>query len=318
MKKIILFLIFASNLYFCQEEDKDIYAKAGLPTPIDLPNDINLNVYTDDIERQVKGYSNDMPSNPNIPSLSIKEEPISRTREYVNNLRRNTQSSLSNNSLGQNNTLAEISRNSNRKINISGGWAKKSDVNSSESDAENQSSSEVNISDGYNSNSSITLIFMIFLILNILLCYFIALKLGKTRKIGFWWCFIAGICLSPFGGVLVALLTPSLKSNDINNRLSISKSNDYRKIIVTGGGQSEMRKFIRSLFKKLEDEIRKEDSYLSNEQMRKRIIEMIYNISQDLLYPDISKFQIKYTISSSSEVRQIIDEEIARAIVMLS
>lgn len=145
-----------------------------------------------------------------------------------------------------------------------------------------------------------------FLLLNILLCYFIALKLGKTRKIGFWPCFIAGLFLTPLGGVIIALLTPSLENN-----------NHSRKIIITGGGQSEMREFVRNMFKKLESEIRRNESYLSNAQIRERIIEIIYNVSQDLLYTDISKFQIKYKISAS-EAKQVIDEEISRHIIMLN
>ena len=57
---------------------------------------------------------------------------------------------------------------------------------------------------------------IIALILNILLSYFIAKKLGETRTIGFGWCFIACLFLSPLGGVIVALLFPSIHSRKID------------------------------------------------------------------------------------------------------
>lgn len=98
---------------------------------------------------------------------------------------------------------------------------------------------------------------------------------------------------------------------------SKKKNDNTRKIIVSNGGEPEMREFIKSMFKKLENEVRNNESHLSTTQMSERIIEVIYNTSHDLLYPQISKLQIKYNISAS-ECKQVIDEEIARSIVMLN
>ena len=78
-----------------------------------------------------------------------------------------------------------------------------------------------------------------------------------------------------------------------------------------------MREFIRTAFKKIESEIRKNESYQSNSQMRERIIEVIYNISKDSLYPEVLKFKIKYEISES-EAKQVIDEEFLRYVIMLN
>ena len=110
------------------------------------------------------------------------------------------------------------------------------------------------------------------------------------------------LIFTPLGKLLFALFK--------NNR------KNYNKIIVTNGGESEMREFIRTAFKKTEEEIRKNESFLSNSEMRERIIEVVYNISKDLIYPQISKFKIKYKISEA-EARQIIDDEIIRFIIML-
>ena len=117
MKKIILFLIFSSNLYFCQEVDKDIYAKAGLPTPINLPTQTEQPSVSASIEKadmMMGGYSDGIPYNPNIPSPSIQREPISRTREYVNRLRNNTLLSFAN---SEGDTFSKIINEQNSKIN---------------------------------------------------------------------------------------------------------------------------------------------------------------------------------------------------------
>lgn len=110
------------------EEDNNLYAKAGLPTPIDLPTQTELPSVSASIEKadmMMGGYSDGIPYNPNIPSPSIQREPISRTREYVNRLRNNTLLSFAN---PEGDTFSKIINEQNSKIDITGGWAKKSDA----------------------------------------------------------------------------------------------------------------------------------------------------------------------------------------------
>ncbi|MEC5395784.1 hypothetical protein [Bergeyella sp. RCAD1439] len=210
MKKTILFLIFSSNFYFCQEVDKDIYAKAGLETPIDLPNLTYLptaDILTEESEMFMKGYSNTVPFIPNLPSVKIENEPVSRTREYVNRLRSETLTSFANPNGGGRDALSEIIDEQHKKVNLSGGWAKRTDaydklnngeytpkykyympgvdndaLNASESDVETQSPIEVSISDEHTNNSSnnLTLIFITFLIVGIIV--FIIKKLKKNNQ----------------------------------------------------------------------------------------------------------------------------------------
>lgn len=185
MKKITLFLIFSSNLYFCQEVDKDIYAKAGLPTPIDLPTQTELPSVSASIEKadmMMKGYS-DSPPKPDFPKFpewmhkqppTLKDnskeiekitERIRRNTaelEYINKLRRDSLLR----EINGGDTFQKIIDEQNSKIDVSGGWAKKSDIENSESDVETQSPIEVSISDEHNNSSNnLTLIFMIFLVI---------------------------------------------------------------------------------------------------------------------------------------------------------
>jgi hypothetical protein len=119
------------------------------------------------------------------------------------------------------------------------------------------------------------------------------------------------------GIFFLIIIAPTVRSLLGKNKHYNRKHIDKRNIIITGGGQSEMREFIRTAFKKIESEIRKNESYQSNSQMRERIIEVIYNISKDSLYPEILKFKIKYEISES-EAKQVIDEEFLRYVIMLN
>lgn len=94
------------------------------------------------------------------------------------------------------------------------------------------------------------------------------------------------------------------------------KNDNSRTIIVSDGGEPEMREFMRSMFKRLENEVRNNETHLSTISLRERIIEVILNVSQNLLHHDISKFQIKYKISALDSKR-IINEEVSRFVVIV-
>ncbi|SNV41431.1 Uncharacterised protein [Chryseobacterium taklimakanense] len=150
--------------------------------------------------------------------------------------------------------------------------------------------------------------------------YFIAAKLGATRKIGFWGCLIVCLILSPLGGVIVALLTKSNENGVVANKPIhpiYSNKGERRQIIVTGGGTDEMRKFLRGLFSKLEQEVWKTETHLTAEQKREKIIEIVVNVSKSNLYPDVPKYATKYQINQI-EAKQTIQEEISRFFMILN
>lgn len=149
--------------------------------------------------------------------------------------------------------------------------------------------------------------------------YFIAAKLGATRKIGFWGCLVVCLVLSPLGGVIVALLTKSNENGAIVSKPVQPISSNIgkrRQVIITGGGTNEMRKFLNGLFTKLEQEVWKTETHLTAEQKREKIIEIVVDFSKSNLYPDVPKFATKYQISQA-EASKTIQEEISRFFMVL-